>query len=177
MSGDIAGAHGCEDDLAGLIGGEGWEEEEEEPICRRDGQAYYIDKADFNSVGLRIITGLHERFAARCREVWMGRNRNAFDMGRYVVKVPKNLNGFADNDWEGSVSNANDDPEEVRYARTRLAYVEDVPIVFMEKVVPVTSPEIIARLGFEPDWTNSVDCGQVGFARDGRLVAFDYGVY
>lgn len=29
---------------------------------------------------------------------------------------------------------------------------------------------------YAPDWTYSVDCGQVGFTRRGRLVAFDYGV-
>lgn len=53
--------------------------------------SYYIDKDEFNRSGHRIIKGLHERFASRCREVFMGRNRNTFDMGRYVVKVPKNL--------------------------------------------------------------------------------------
>lgn len=138
--------------------------------------SYHIDKGEFNRSGHRIIKGLHERFASRCREVFMGRNRNTFDMGRYVVKVPKNLCGFADNDWEGSVSNANNDPSVVRYARTRLAYVDEVLIVFMEKVEPATSAEIVARLGFEPDWTNDVDGGQVGFTRDGRLVAYDYGL-
>jgi hypothetical protein len=96
-------------------------------------------------------------------------------MGRYVVKIPKNLDGIVDNDWEGSVSNGNDDPHEIRYARTHLAWVDELPIVFMEWVEPATSREIIKRLGFEPDWVMSVDCGQVGFARDGRLLAYDYG--
>ena len=136
---------------------------------------YFININDFDQEGLSIILSLHNRFGRRAYNVFGGRNRNTFDMGRYVVKVPKCLDGFADNDWEGSVSNANDDRAVVRYARTRLAYLEEVPIVFMERVNPATGAEIISKLGYEPDWTMCVDCGQVGFARDGRLVAYDYG--
>lgn len=137
---------------------------------------YHIDADDFSPEGLGIIEALHRRYASRSRQVFCGRNRNVFDMGRYVVKVPKNLDGFADNDWEGSVSNANDNPEEVRFARTRMVDFEEVPLVFMEYVEPASTETIVARLGQEPDWVRSVDCGQVGFARDGRLLAYDYGV-
>lgn len=139
-------------------------------------QPYIIDSDDFCPEGLAVITALHDRYAGRCLQVFMGRNRNVFDMGNYVVKIPKNLDGFADNDWEGSISNANDDPEEIRYARTRMVEVSEVPVVFMERVEHASTAETIARLGFEPDWVGSVDCGQVGFTRDGRLVAYDYGV-
>lgn len=136
---------------------------------------YYIDQDDFSPEGLELVSRLHRRFSTRSQRVFCGRNRNVFDMGRYVVKIPKNLDGIVDNDWEGSVSNGNDDPHEIRYARTHLAWVDELPIVFMEWVEPATSREIIQRLGFEPDWVMSVDCGQVGFARDGRLLAYDYG--
>lgn len=134
-----------------------------------------IHLADFNAEGRQALFSLFSRFAHRSKDVHVGRNRTVFDMGTYVVKIPRALDGFTDNEWEGSVSNGNDDPEEVRYARTRLAYVDEIPVVFMEKVEYASTAQIVSKLGHEPDWVNSVDCGQVGFTRDGRLVAFDYG--
>lgn len=138
--------------------------------------SFHIDSIDFDPEGLELITALHHRYSVRCHQVFMGRNRNVFDMGRYVVKVPKNLDGFADNDWEGSVSNANEDPDEIRYARTRMAYFADIPVVFMEYAEHADTQDMVSRLGQEPAWVGCVDCGQVGFTRDGRLVAYDYGV-
>jgi len=40
----------------------------------------------------------------------------------------------------------------------------------------MTGEAIVARFGVEPDWVMSVDGGQVGVNRYGRLVAYDYGV-
>ena len=138
---------------------------------------FYIDEdpLDDNDVGL--FHQLHVRYSKRCLGIFMGRNRNVFNFGRYVVKVPRNFYGVIDNDWEGSVSNSEDcDPEDVQYARTRLAYWKDVPIVFMEYVEYASNKEIAERVGHVPDWTMSVDCGQVGFNRKGCLVAYDYGI-
>ncbi len=137
---------------------------------------YFIDE-DWEAEGCAgVLAHLHRRYAERCLGLSQGRNRNVFLFGRYVVKLPKNLDGVADNDWEGSVSNADDDPEEIRYPRTRMVYVHEVPVVFMEYVEPATAKDIEARLGAVPEWVCSVDCHQVGFTRDGRLVAFDYGI-
>lgn len=140
---------------------------------------YHIDSEELNAEGFALVTYLHQRYEKRCLLVHGGRNRNVFDLGKYVVKIPKNLAGFGDNDWEGSVSNSPESlghDDYVQYPRTRLAYYKEVPIVFMEKVEPVTAKEIVRRLGYEPDWVNSVDCGQVGFNRKGRLLAYDYGL-
>lgn len=119
------------------------------------------------------------RFRDRAEDVHCGRNREVFLMRGYVVKIPLNHCGIADNDWEGSVSNCEDYPQsdwQVQYARTRMVYVNDIPVVFMERVEYVTGKEIVQRLGHEPNWTGCVDGGQVGFNRSGRLVAFDYGI-
>lgn len=122
---------------------------------------------------------IHEltiRFKKRALQIDEGRNRRVFVFSKYVIKIPITYNGITDNDWEGSISNTNDDPDEIRYPRTRLTYWEALPIVLMERVTLVTTAAIKARLGSCPDWVNSVDGGQVGFTRDGRLVAFDYGL-
>ena len=123
---------------------------------------------------------LHERYAKRAIEVYSGRNRNVFRMpGGYVVKIPTCMDGIADNDWEGSLSNSEEgtgfDIGYIQYARTRMGYYKDIPIVFMEYVEFLPSSKIKERYGKQPDWCWSVDCGQVGSNKYGRLVAFDYG--
>jgi hypothetical protein len=96
-----------------------------------------------------------------------------------VVKLPRNFDGCTDNDWEGSVSNApesRNDPLHVQYPKTKLVYVDDIPVVFMERIESLTSRAIEERFGHEPAWVFSVDGGQVGVNRHGRLVAYDYGL-
>ena len=133
---------------------------------------------DFPTAPLRK---LHLRYARRAVKVFAGRNRNVFAMSNgYVVKVPSGPQGFADNDWEGSVSNTPEtfgDINEIQYPHTRLVYFErQIPILFMEYVEHARSAVTRSRLGFEPWWIGSVDGGQVGFNKHGRLVAYDYGL-
>lgn len=118
---------------------------------------------------------LFNRYFGRCESFEVGRNRVTFMFRTYVVKLPITCAGIGDNDWEGSVSNIPGEQGYVQYARTRLHYKGDMPILFMERVEPVSGKQIVERMGFEPDWVYSVDCGQVGFNRAGRLVAYDYG--
>jgi hypothetical protein len=127
-----------------------------------------------------LIYELHQRYMKRAIGCSGGRNRNVFIMpGGYVVKLPKNFAGIGDNDWEGSVSNTEDstnDPYHIQYPKTRLGYYAgDIPVVFMEFVEALTHAGIVERLGYYPDWVLSVDCGQVGVNKGGRLVAYDYG--
>lgn len=61
----------------------------------------------------------------------------AIVLKRGVLKLPMNFDGFTDNDWEGSVSNSSEslhNPHYIQYPHTRLRYVEDVPLLFMEYV-------------------------------------------
>lgn len=117
---------------------------------------------------------LFERYMRRCKGFESGRNRSVFVFDRYVVKLPRCENGVADNDWEGSISDGPD--PYVRHARTRMSYYKGIPIVFMERVTYATPTSLRERYGKEPDWVSSVDCGQVGWNRGGKLVAFDYGI-
>lgn len=123
------------------------------------------------------LLALYNRYIDRAESLSYGRNRCTFLFNNFVVKLPMNTNGISDNDWEGSVSNGdNQDPWHVRYARTRLIYIEDIPVVFMERVNDASYEAIACKMGEVPIWVDSVDCGQVGFNRRGKLVAYDYGI-
>jgi len=124
----------------------------------------YIWISPYMDAELReILKKLHVRYLKRALTVFSGRNRNVFIMpGNYVVELPTCLDGVADNDWEGSVSNSIeslDNPLYVQYPKTKLAYQDGVPVVFMERITPLNSGTIWprARLGYEcrlwPGWS------------------------
>ncbi len=126
------------------------------------------------------LSELEERFRRRATEVMVGRNRIVFVMHGYVVKLPFNGQGFADNDWEGSVSNTPEtvgDMDYIQYPHTRLIYFKDIPVLFMEYVKHLGWSGTESLLGYEPAWIGSVDCGQIGINKHGRIVAYDYGRY
>lgn len=100
-----------------------------------------------------------------------GRNRRVFlsPNGRYVIKVPKNDTGYRDNVFEHRVYRRGGRRlSKRRYARCRI-HVES-GILVMERVCYEVSDEV---LNANP-WTMYVDCAQVGWTHDGRLVAYDY---
>ena len=144
-------------------------------LASPSGEYLWIDEDDDD-----VLLQLHKRYMQRAIACFGGRTRNVFLMPcGYVVKIPKNMLGIGDNDWEGSVSNSEEsigDPSCIQYPKTRLAYQNDIPIVFMEYIAPLTSEEIIDKFGSEPDWVLRVDSGQVGINKNGRLVAYDYGL-
>ena len=115
------------------------------------------------------LLSLHKRYGKKCEAIEYGRNRATYIFKNYVVKIPISFDGFVDNDWEGSVK------ADV-YARTRLAYYKDIPVVFMETIIYADNKTIKNILSFVPDWVYSIDCGQVGFNRKNELLAFDFGV-
>lgn len=95
-----------------------------------------------------------------------GRHRATFVGQDYVLKVPRNSAGIADNTYEASVEH-----ERLAWAFT-LSDADGFPLLVMEKVVQAP----VGWLPEMPRWTWSIDCGQVGYSkRTGRLVAFDYG--
>lgn len=110
-----------------------------------------------------------------------------FDLGSYVVKLPRYAFGFDDNEWEGSIDNIPEgqpghDPDNVQYARTHLVFLKrgdmngeqvTIPVLFMERLNTDIWKE--KRYKDFPDWVGYVDGGQVGYDRRGKLVAFDYG--
>jgi len=94
----------------------------------------------------------------------VSRHRAVFRDGDEVIKVPTRESGihacYCELTQQGEI-----------LARTRadrdLSEETGLPIVRMEYVEHVGRSET-------PDWTWSIDCGQVGRTKDGRLVAYDW---
>jgi|GEM_PF-2341908 len=94
----------------------------------------------------------------------VSRHRVVFRDGDEVVKVPTRESGVAACDCELTQQGE-------LLAKTRpdreLSKETGLPIVRMEHVEHVGWSD-------ELDWTWSIDCGQVGRTKDGRLVAYDW---
>lgn len=105
----------------------------------------------------------------------LGRTRAVFDRGDgYMVKVPMNGEGLMANQSEIMTHEAKDPYIPVAECRMETDYSvvpEGMPVLVMEKV----DIESASKLRYKdmPDWVGSVDCGQVGYDRKGRLVAYD----
>ena len=95
-----------------------------------------------------------------------GRNRATFFGKHCVIKFPLNDNGIADNDWEGSCS--------ADYlAVGKWIEIGGFVCVMQEKLIPI--PENEFSYDNLPDWVGSIDGGQVGYDKKGRLKAYDFG--
>lgn len=92
-----------------------------------------------------------------------------------MVKLPRNIAGLTDNEWESSTAESFGDMTCIQYPRTRLGMFDGVPVLFMEYVRHTGYNGTRDELGYEPDWIGCVDCGQVGMTRKNRLVVYDYG--
>lgn len=118
-----------------------------------------------------IIKQLREKYTF----LGLGRERIVFRLksGNYVLKFPLGCSGERANDWEGSViTNKNKvglRKDIVITPKTRWVNYKGFVCVIMEYV-----NEEIEREEY-PDWSGSVDDGQVGKNRDGKIVAFDFG--
>lgn len=103
----------------------------------------------------------------KLKHIGTGRHRAVFllSSGRWVIKVPVDDMGYHDNWSEASQSKVNGWLKKEWKARCKLLRNG---CLIMEYVEPVKSFSDL------PDWTNGVDCWQVGYTLDGRLVAYDY---
>jgi hypothetical protein len=98
-----------------------------------------------------------------------GYSRACYADGRWVIKVPLNDYGLADNSREARLSRRwgrGPDQNGVLYARCRL--LKNGWLV-MERVDTSVPDEA------QPRWADYVDCQQVGLTRAGRIVAYDFG--
>lgn len=106
---------------------------------------------------------LIDRCVAKYGEPSVGRNRAVFISKFCVLKVPINDNGIADNDWEGSMRSPTT-------AKGRWLQINGLICCMQERLTIHTGD------GELPEWTNSVDCCQVGYDAKGNLKAFDFGL-
>jgi len=99
--------------------------------------------------------------------IGIGRHRTVFRDGNWVYKVPHDEEGWgmASNDREAQGALWSDEPE--RFANCELVVVQDFQLLKMEYVTPASH--------LRGGWTDFIDCGQVGYTKDGRLVAYDWG--
>lgn len=96
-----------------------------------------------------------------------GRHRVVYSDGDWVLKVPTKPSGINANCHEDSCQGPN-------YAKAKL------DTTLTEKFgIPILRMELVVHRGFSeiPDWTWGVDGGQVGYTKDGRLVAYDWEHY
>lgn len=113
---------------------------------------------------LRIAwTSLALDYQARYGDPLVGRHRMTFLDGERVHKLPRSFDGMIANARE-----ANWKSTEMPIAACSL-HVEmpsGINVLRMERVQPCVGQTL-------PDWTMSIDCQQVGYTADGRLVAYD----
>lgn len=99
-----------------------------------------------------------------------GRNRRVFQINEnFVVKVPLNEFGLCDNESEARAFAQEGYGGYVPYAECEVLHSKDgLPLLKMEfvKIGCVEDP---------PDWALSIDCAQIGWTQDNRLVAYDFG--
>lgn len=95
-----------------------------------------------------------------------GRNRTCFARpdDHYVIKIPVNASGVQNN-WDEAAWFAK---FREHMARCRVVQWLGLPVLVMERV----------SVGFDsmdlPEWSEWVDCQQVGMSRRGAFVAYDY---
>lgn len=122
-----------------------------------------------------VLLNLYTRYLTKGKDCFCGRTRNAIDLGNnWIVKLPRTERGIRDNEQEHDISSRfkvtnMKNLELIQYPKTRLVTTEKyIPVLFMEKVIKITTYEL-------PHWTEQIDGRQVGYTKDGRLVAYDYG--
>lgn len=118
---------------------------------------------------------LMETFSENMEFIGWGRTRVVFDRGDgYVVKVPFNGEGYMANGGEYKTYTynvANPDNPGIPVAACNFedfnSMDKEIPVLIMEKVTYAHGEENL------PDWVGWVDCGQVGYTKNGELVAYD----
>lgn len=98
-----------------------------------------------------------------------GRNRIVFLKDEnWVIKCPLNDDGISDNTYEEKMFlSYGKDKDIIPYAECRVTYVNDIPLLEMERVHPISPEEL-------PEWAAWVDCAQVGKNNKGEIVAYDF---
>lgn len=121
------------------------------------------DNENLNARAEVVLARLIEKYG----EPECGRNRAVFLSKNYVLKFPLNDGGVGDNDWEGSVSADH-------LAVGRWIQIDGFVCVMQERLTHIPPEEF--SYDNLPDWVGFIDGGQVGYDRQGRLKAYDFGL-
>lgn len=128
--------------------------------------AMYLSLAHYAEIEHPELDQLHADYHSRFGEPLVGTKRATYvdRENSRVFKVPLNMAGIDANYAEDGHTD-----DFIPLAPCRILDLEaEFPVLEMEWVEPVIGPR--SEL---PDWTDWVDCAQVGLTTDGRLVAYD----
>jgi hypothetical protein len=123
---------------------------------------------------LNLISDFLNQYKDQLEFIGEGRSRRVYRHKKtnYVIKIPLDNYGADDNYIEASASKSfykdKDLDEYLPCARCRLFKGIFLVMEYVEYVKNPYSNEM-------PDWVGCVDCGQVGYTRNGDLVAYDFG--
>ena len=123
----------------------------------------FTDMPEINNRAKQVIRRLIRKYG---RPIDYGRNRLVFANARIVLKFPRGAAGEADNCWEGSCQGPTK-------ARGKRIILDGFICVMQERLQRIYSD--VPRPQTLPSWVDSVDCQQVGYDRQGRLRAYDFG--
>lgn len=123
------------------------------------------------------LKAVDDHLSKKCKQRHEGRTRVVFEFDTFVIKIPKNLDGYMDNATEAKYGHfkRKKKPDDIQYARTKLVEWNGIPILFMERVEHANKDKIIKKIGKKPYWVDFIDCQQVGFNKKDELVAYDFG--
>ena len=108
----------------------------------------------------------------KLKHIGEGRHRRTYSTpsGRSVVKFATCRRGWSCNDLEAFLFAKYVSEKPTIFARCRMIVLGGVECLLMEHVNEING---FGTPGLPP-WVSSIDCGQVGYTRRGKLVAYDY---
>jgi len=116
----------------------------------------------------QLIDQVLQKYRKKYTLIGEGRHRAVFEKDEnWVIKVPMDEYGLNDQYHERNTYQKEKDSG--LYAACYIEHDDDLPLLIMERVNPVTDYKNL------PKWTYHIDCQQVGYTSDGRLVAYDFG--
>lgn len=121
-----------------------------------------FDDECLNKTSLELLKKLNDKY----EYIGCGRNRIVFKSknGKYVIKVPRNIEGNGDNFRETKKEDFG-----FPVPKSKRILLDDFCCVIMEYVEHAYFKDKKV-----PSWVSWIDCGQVGYNRKGELVAYDY---
>jgi hypothetical protein len=125
------------------------------------------DSCPTNAELNEILAGVHYWANKEYGEpIGSGLYRIVYDAGDEVCKIPKSFYTIG--------MNYSEEYKYQRYqkegilAKCYIIHKNDFPLLYMEKVILATDFKNL------PDWVGGIDCMQVGYTKEGVLVAYDY---
>lgn len=130
---------------------------------------FSVKANDENELEKILMKAIAEAKKAFGKSLGAGRSRIAFRWGDTVVKIPINDQGFWANFHESTTWEENKDCLARCGYHKELSLSLGVPVLVMEYLR-------ITKESYEdlPDWVGFIDCGQVGYTKDGILKAYDW---